>query len=115
LKGFMDLVFEHNGRFHILDWKSNRLGSSTSDYTPAAMEAEIAHHRYELQWQLYTLALHRYLHSRLGADYDPRRHIGTVFYVFLRGVDPTQPDLGIHRATPDFEALERMDSLFKGK
>ena len=115
LKGFMDLVFEHKGRFHILDWKSNRLGTSTSDYTTAAMRAEIVHHRYELQWQLYTLALHRYLRSRLGAEYEPHQHIGAVFYVFLRGVDRSKPDLGIYRAEPDFPALERMDSLFLGK
>ncbi len=114
LKGFVDLVFEHDGRFHILDWKSNRLGSTAEDYTAGAMWSEIAHHRYELQWQLYTLALHRYLRSRLGRDYDPARHLGTVFYVFIRGVDSSQPELGIHRAELDLVALKKLDALFSG-
>lgn len=114
LKGYVDLVFEHKGRFHILDWKSNRLGSSIDDYTTDTMRREIVHHRYELQWQLYTLALHRYLRSRMGTEYEPQRHIGTVFYVFLRGVDSSRPEFGVYRAEPDFAALERMDSLFLG-
>ena len=111
LKGFMDLVFEHDGRFHILDWKSNGLGPTSESYTADAMKAEIAHHRYDLQWQLYLLALHRYLRLRLK-DYDPARHLGTVFYVFLRGVETFQPALGIHRAEPDLPALARLDALF---
>ena len=114
LKGFMDLVFEHDGRFHILDWKSNGLGPASSSYTGAAMWAEIVHHRYDLQWQLYLLALHRYLRLRLGSGYDPARHLGTVFYVFLRGVEPFQPQLGIHRTEPDLAALARLDALFFG-
>jgi exodeoxyribonuclease V beta subunit len=115
LKGFMDLVFEHEGRFHILDWKSNTLGATSAAYTPAAMWGEIAHHRYDLQWKLYLLALHRFLRLRLKADYDPSRHLGTVFYVFIRGVEPFQPELGIHRAEPDIAELERLDALFSAK
>ncbi len=112
LKGFMDLVFEHDGRFHILDWKSNSLGASSESYSTDAMRAEIVHHRYDLQWQIYLLALHRYLRLRLGDDYDPARNLGTVFYVFLRGVETYQPALGIYRAEPDLAALTRLDALF---
>ena len=112
LKGFMDLVFEHEGRFHILDWKSNSLGASSESYSTDAMRAEIVHHRYDLQWQIYLLALHRYLRLRLGTDYDPARNLGTVFYVFLRGVETFQPALGIYRAEPDLAALTRLDALF---
>ena len=112
LKGFIDLVFEHEGRFHIADWKSNVLGAASESYTAPAMWAEIVSHRYDLQWQLYQLALHRYLRLRLGAAYDPARHLGTVFYIFLRGVEIFQPQLGIHRAEPDLAALEKLDALF---
>ena len=77
LKGFMDLVFEHDGRFHILDWKSNSLGTSSDNYSAEAMRAEIVHHRYDLQWQIYLLALHRYLRMRLCKNYDPARNLGT--------------------------------------
>ena len=88
------------------------LGAASESYTAPAMWAEIVSHRYDLQWQLYQLALHRYLRLRLGAAYDPARHLGTVFYIFLRGVEIFQPQLGIHRAEPDLAALEKIDALF---
>jgi exodeoxyribonuclease V beta subunit len=115
LKGFIDLIFEHEGRFHIVDWKSNLLGSGSDAYTQEAMRAEIAHHRYDLQWQIYLVALHRYLRLRLGDAYDPAKNLGTVFYIFLRGVEPYQPSLGIHRAIPDLNALAALDQLFYGQ
>uniref|UniRef100_UPI00248EE4A1 exodeoxyribonuclease V subunit beta n=1 Tax=Parendozoicomonas sp. Alg238-R29 TaxID=2993446 RepID=UPI00248EE4A1 len=37
LKGFIDLTFQHNGQWYVLDWKSNWLGDSTSAYTREAM------------------------------------------------------------------------------
>jgi exodeoxyribonuclease V beta subunit len=85
LKGFMDLVFEHQGRYYVADYKSNWLGPDDAAYTPAAMRAAILHARYELQYVLYLLALHRLLKSRLP-DYDYERHVGGAVYVFLRGV-----------------------------
>ena len=111
LKGFMDLVFERDGRFHILDWKSNWLGSDTDAYTPEAMKAEMHRHRYGLQWRLYLVALHRFLRSRMR-DYDPARHLGEIYYVFLRGIDPARPELGVVRETPYLAELTRLDALF---
>ena len=112
LKGFIDLVFEHGGRFYLADWKSNWLGSDAQAYASPALRAAMAQHRYGLQYHLYTLALHRYLRLRLGADYAYERHFGGVFYVFLRGVDPTQPELGIFRDRPPRERIEALDALF---
>ena len=113
LKGYMDLVFERDGRFHILDWKSNWLGADTSDYTAEAMDAEMRRHRYGLQWRLYLVALHRYLRVRLP-DYDPARHLGEVFYIFLRGIDPERPQQGIVCETPDLAELARLDEVIGG-
>lgn len=59
----------------------------------------MAEHRYDLQYQLYTLALHRYLRHRLP-DYDYRRHFGGVIYLFLRGVDAAHPGNGIFHLSP---------------
>jgi exodeoxyribonuclease V beta subunit len=111
LKGFMDLVFERDGRFHILDWKSNWLGADADAYTPEAMRAEMRRHRYGLQWRLYLVALHRFLRTRLR-EYDPARHLGEIYYVFLRGIEPARPELGVVRQTPDFAELTRLDALF---
>ncbi|ACB34044.1 exodeoxyribonuclease V, beta subunit [Leptothrix cholodnii SP-6] len=85
LMGFADLVFEHGGRWWVLDYKSNALGATDADYTPAALSQAMLAHRYELQAAIYLLALHRLLRSRLGDDYDPARQLGGALYLFLRG------------------------------
>ena len=86
LMGFADLVFEHGGRYWVLDYKSNALGSADADYTQEAMAAAMLEHRYDVQAALYLLALHRLLRARLGAAYAPERHLGGAIYLFLRGV-----------------------------
>ncbi len=110
LSGFIDLVFECEGAWYTLDYKSNHLADTTAAYTEAAMVREMAHHRYDLQAALYLLALHRFLRARL-ADYDPARHIGGVLYPFLRGVGP---GTGVFVARPDVAMLDALDTLFAG-
>ena len=87
LMGFADLVFEHDGRFWVLDYKSNHLGADDAAYTPQALAGAMAQHRYEVQAALYMLALHRLLRARLGQAYDPARQLGGAVYLFLRGID----------------------------
>ncbi len=113
LKGFMDLVFEHQGRFYVLDYKSNHLGNSAADYGPEALQQAMVQHRYDLQYQLYTLALHRYLATRLP-DYDYERHLGGVFYLFLRGMQPDSQQ-GIFFTRPASELISALDGLFAGE
>ncbi|CAI1988092.1 Exodeoxyribonuclease V beta chain [Serratia quinivorans] len=114
LKGFIDLVFCWQGKYYLLDYKSNWLGEDSSAYTQPAMEQAMAEHRYDLQYQLYTLALHRYLRHRLP-DYDYQRHFGGVIYLFLRGVDAQHPGNGIFACRPQEQLVEGMDLLFSGK
>ena len=109
LKGFMDLVFEHQGRYYVADYKSNWLGPDDAAYTPVAMRAAILHARYELQYVLYLLALHRLLKSRLP-DYDYDRHVGGAVYIFLRGV--YAPSQGLHVERPPRALIEALDALF---
>ena len=111
LRGFMDLVFEHRGRYYVADYKSNWLGPDASAYTPAALRGAILHARYELQYVLYLLALHRLLKSRLP-DYDYDRHVGGAVYLFLRGIDG--PCQGVHWERPPRELIETLDALFRG-
>ncbi len=110
LKGFIDLVFEHDGKFFIADWKSNWLGPTVDDYTADAVAAEMRRHHYGVQYHLYCVALHRYLARRI-ADYDHATHFGGVFYIFLRGIDPARPELGIFRDRPSVERLTALDAL----
>jgi exodeoxyribonuclease V beta subunit len=87
LMGFADLVFEHEGRYWVLDYKSNYLGADDAAYTEQTLDASMAQHRYEVQAALYMLALHRLLRARLGDAYDPAQQLGGAVYLFLRGID----------------------------
>ena len=113
LKGFIDLVFCWQGKYYLLDYKSNWLGEDQSAYTQPAMAQAMQSHRYDLQYQLYTLALHRYLRHRLP-DYDYRQHFGGVIYLFLRGLDGEEGSHGIFTARPELSFVEALDQLFLG-
>ena len=109
-KGFIDLVLEHQGRYYIVDYKSNWLGAEHADYSVAAMNECVLKHRYDLQYALYILALHRLLKLRIR-DYDYDTHMGGAVYMFLRGAEnDTQ---GLHQTRPARELIEQLDRLFK--
>ncbi|HSC76404.1 MAG TPA: PD-(D/E)XK nuclease family protein, partial [Pseudomonadales bacterium] len=110
LKGFIDLVFEYNGQYFVADWKSNWLGDNAAAYTREAMCDAVLHKRYELQYTLYILALHRHLQDRLH-DYDYDKHIGGAVYVFLRGIENTETR-GVHFEKPSRYLIEKLDALF---
>ncbi|CAN0569061.1 unnamed protein product, partial [Ectocarpus sp. 12 AP-2014] len=111
LKGFIDLAFEHEGRFYVLDWKSNYLGSDDSAYTADALRDAMLEKRYDLQAALYMLALHRLLKARLP-DYDPHQHLGGSMTVFLRGSRTTAR--GVHAVPAPVALIEALDALFTG-
>ena len=112
LKGFIDLVFEHEGKYYVLDYKSNWLGVDDSAYTLDAMTAAVLEKRYEVQYVLYLLALHRLLKSRLP-NYHPDQHLGGAVYVFLRGLQG--PAAGTVFDRPDSELIEALDVMFGGE
>ena len=115
LKGFIDLTFEYQGRWYVLDYKSNWLGEQVSDYSQKNMQAMMVDHRYDLQYQLYSLALHRLLKQRLP-DYDYDQHFGGAIYLFLRGVRDNDPQRhGIFEHRPSKQLIEQLDSLFAGE
>ena len=115
LKGFIDLVFEHAGRFYVLDWKSNHLGYAPDDYSRESMESAMVEHGYHLQYLIYSLALNRYLAHRM-ASYSYDDHFGGVLYLFIRGVRPqwTNADgtsTGIFQHRPARTTLAQLDRL----
>ncbi|HEX5612572.1 MAG TPA: UvrD-helicase domain-containing protein, partial [Burkholderiales bacterium] len=117
LNGYIDLVFEFDGRFFVLDWKSNHLGFTREDYRAGRIAGAMQEHGYALQAALYSLAVHRYLGQRLRG-YDYERHFGGVFYLFVRGVRPGWLDadgvpLGtwFHRASA--QTLASLDALLE--
>jgi len=114
LKGFADLVFEHEGKFWVLDYKSNALGAGDAAYTRSAMAAGMAAHRYDIQGAIYMLALHRLLRSRLGDAYDPLEQLGGAVFFFLRGV-ANQSTGGCYFLAPDLELLDGLDDLLNAE
>ncbi|MBI3155269.1 MAG: UvrD-helicase domain-containing protein [Burkholderiales bacterium] len=118
LRGFIDLVFEHHGRWGLLDWKSNHLGARRADYTAGRVAQAVHDHGYQLQALLYLLALHRWLRHRLpGYDYD--RHVAGAWVLFVRGVRPGWTDdagrpTGIWSARPPRELIESLSARLDG-
>jgi exodeoxyribonuclease V beta subunit len=114
LRGFIDLVFEHDGRFYVVDYKSNHLGPFPDDYARAALEASMSAHHYYLQYHLYAVAVHRFLRARLS-NYEYSRHFGGVFYLFVRGMAPTRGShTGVFFDRPSEECLETLSAVLDG-
>jgi exodeoxyribonuclease V beta subunit len=116
LTGFADLIVQWDGRFHVLDYKTNWLGASLHDYTGASLDAAMAEHHYPLQALLYTIALHRYLRQRMDG-YTAEQHLGDSWYLFVRaiGLEPAEkPDLGVWRHRWPTALIEALDDAFAG-
>ena len=116
MTGLIDLTYHHDGRWYVLDYKSNRLPG----YGPAQMAQAMEHSEYPLQALIYTLALHRWLRFRLGEGYDYARDFGGVRYLFCRGldaaaapVDGVRPGVWAWRFEPAL--VEAVDALFAGR
>ena len=106
LTGSMDLVLQHDGRYWVVDYKSNKLPS----YDSATLQDAVLHKRYEVQYVLYTLALHRLLKVRLPG-YDYAQHMGGAVYMFLRGIHAEGAGVHLHR--PPQALIEALDGLFE--
>ncbi len=111
MTGKIDLTYVRDGRWYVLDYKSNRLPG----YAPAQLEAAMRHSEYDLQALIYTVALHRWLRFRVGDGYDYARDFGGIRYLFCRSLDATRtlsPGLYAHRFEP--ELVHAVDALFAG-
>ena len=110
MTGFIDLLFEHKGKYYILDWKSNHLGNATENYDENSMNEAMKANNYNLQYMIYTVAVKRWLDTRI-ANFDYDKQFGGIIYIFLRGVRKDQ-DTGIFTTKPDLEIIERLEDLF---
>ena len=113
INGVIDLVFEHQGRYFLADYKSNFLGASLEDYRPEQLGQAMLHRRYDLQSMIYSIALHRFLDQRI-TDYDYERHFGGSYYLFLRAMRPEHGmRYGVHFDRPDYETILALEQLFE--
>ncbi len=99
MHGFIDLIFEHNGKYYVLDWKSNWLGETSDAYTPKAIEKSMVDSCYILQYHIYVLAVHLWLKSR-DASYSYAEKFGGVIYTYVRGMDSRFPGGSIYFDRP---------------
>jgi exodeoxyribonuclease V beta subunit len=109
LTGFIDLICAYQGRFYVMDYKTNAL----PDYAPETLTEAMREHNYGLQYWLYTLVLHRYLQARLP-DYEFDRHFGGVRYLFVRGMQADMAMSGVYEDRPDLARVEALAGLFGG-
>ncbi|GHF92571.1 exodeoxyribonuclease V subunit beta [Thalassotalea marina] len=116
MHGFIDLVFEHNGKYYVCDYKSTHLGGQYQDYLAKELANDIQQHHYDLQYCIYALALHRYLKHALP-NYQAHQHFGGVIYLYLRGVSKETADQngGMYFCPSNLLDVEALDKIFLGE
>ncbi len=112
LRGFVDLVFRHGGRYYLVDYKANHLGTHAADFAPDKLGEAMSRGHYFLQYHLYALALHRYLGARVRG-YEYGQHFGGAFYLFIKGMGPALGSSGIFFEKPPIERLLALGSLLE--
>jgi exodeoxyribonuclease V beta subunit len=111
LKGYIDLAFEWQERYYIIDWKSNFLGAQSANYTIDALMKSMRNEHYLLQYHLYTVALHQFLSLR-RPGYSYAANFGGIYYVFLRGIDDDSNSTnGIFFDRPSEERVRELREL----
>jgi len=114
MKGFIDLIFKKDGKYYILDYKSNFLGDTVQDYNQQSITEEISHSKYDLQYHIYILALHRLLKKTIP-NYSYKEHFGGVLYFFLRGIDSSIEESGVYYDKPMFSTIQALDNYVRQK
>lgn len=114
LHGFIDLVAKIDGKYYIIDWKSNNLGSRFADYGNDSLKEEMKKHNYYLQYMLYLSAFDKYM-TTVDPGYSYEKNFGGIIYVFLRGVDAESDKTGIFQDRPDEQKLRKIQWLLEGK
>ena len=115
LEGFIDLVFAYEGKWYLLDYKTNKLGRKPEDYDTAVIESAMSEHHYVLQYHLYTVALDQMLRQRVPG-YSYECDFGGNVYLFVRGFDP---QVGIGRGVyfdrPDQAVIASLAAVVYGE
>lgn len=107
------MVFHYNGRYYLVDWKSNLLGDS-GNYRREKLDEVMEKELYILQYHIYVVALHQFLGVR-DNNYHYREHFGGVFYLFLRGIDPERgSEYGIFFDRPEFDLINNLSHFLTG-
>jgi exodeoxyribonuclease V beta subunit len=107
LTGFIDLICEYQGRYYVMDYKTNTL----PDYGDETLTQAMREHNYGLQYWLYSVVLHRYLQMRLPG-YNYQQHFGGVRYLFVRGMQSDVAMAGVYEDRPELDKINALAMLF---
>ena len=113
MHGFIDLTVEADGRYWIIDYKTNLLGARRQDYAAPQLGIAVRAGHYDLQYLIYLVALHRYLQRGLPG-YTPEQHLGGAQYLFVRGMNGINADEGVFVDRPPDALILELDALFDG-
>ncbi len=132
LKGFIDLLFLHNGKLYLLDWKSNLTAESAQQlqqlnsdaaqnerehaeqleyfqaqsYHTEALEHLMVSHQYQMQYLIYLAVVYYYFKLQYGTAFCYSKHFGGCYYLFLRGMGPAGGGIFYHK--PEESLLVRI-------
>lgn len=109
MNGKIDLLFEHDGLYYILDWKSNFLGDALDNYAKDNLNTAMNNNNYHLQYFIYTIAAKKYLQRRLS-NFNYEQQFGGVIYIFIRGLRENN-DNGIFVSKPDLKLIEELENI----
>jgi exodeoxyribonuclease V beta subunit len=112
MTGFIDLLFEHEGKYYILDWKSNFLGDQLHHYDQSAVMNAMNENNYHLQYLIYALAVEKFLKSKLP-NFDFEKQFGGVIYLFLRGTRSNE-NSGVFVQGVTVEEVGRLGAVLGG-
>ncbi|HEX6275401.1 MAG TPA: UvrD-helicase domain-containing protein [Polyangiaceae bacterium] len=110
LKGYIDLVFVHGGRWYVVDYKTNHLSDFTHEYDRERMTAAMAESHYFLQYHLYALAVSRFL-ARYEPGFDYEKNFGGALYLFVKGMRPGR-STGVFFEKPPLARLRALSRAF---
>ena len=102
ITGFMDLLFRRDGRYYLLDWKTNLLPG----YAREHLERSMIDADYRRQYRLYVQALKRWLERALGPDRPFLDRFGGVYYLFVRGMNGRDETTGVYFHRPTQQELD---------
>ena len=115
LTGSIDLAFAADGKYWVIDWKTNKIdyrNNAPELYTPEAVDALMKNNHYELQLTLYLVALKRMLEVRLNLpEGEGYKVIGGAIYCFLRGIN--KEGRGTYFERPKDGLIECLDDFLK--
>ncbi|XBC38068.1 MAG: exodeoxyribonuclease V subunit beta [Buchnera aphidicola (Floraphis choui)] len=109
--GSIDLIFKWNKKYYLIDYKSDWLGNTNSDYSRQAIQHTITINHYDLQYNFYSIALHRYLKQRIK-NYSFNKYFGGIYILFLRAMNNNDLNKGLFFTLPKIEVIRKLNNLF---